>query len=409
MKRYIAIILTILTLFSATGCTLFEPELPQEILDYKVPHPTAYPDYTFDTDSPTTDQLRETAVRAMRDILAIQWCTEREITYRKTGPVNQKQFRYEPLKTFCGLHYSNASTGLFQFLEYYDFKSGYLRFPGDSRDLRNALGSSCADTILWAWSTVATSFTGGYYTVFMVPQFGYIPVNNYKIPNTIPNYNRHNTKKIIAENTRNKMYEAYAKMLPADALVNSVGNHAIMAIEPAVVKYYPDGRVNPYESYVVYQDQRAGGTTFYENVVDGQLMYFTGSLRDQKNFNELANMNYIPLTLAEFLGTKAYEKAAVTVSNDNPKNLNEVKDVVVTSNYPLALINVYAVSPLGSETLLKNVIFGGYHEGGVPRSYKLGNIKELSHFNRWKYKGHTLKFEVVVSTGERFVPLEFKK
>ena len=150
MKKLVCLILCFLLICSMTGCR------------YKVPDPMEYPDYTFSSD-PTPEQLRQMAITAMRDMLSIQWCTEQEIRYRKNGPVNKKEFVHAPENTYGGLLYSTASTGIFQFFEYYNQKTGCLEYPGTSDELKLELGNSCADALLWAWSTVCNSIKGGFY------------------------------------------------------------------------------------------------------------------------------------------------------------------------------------------------------------------------------------------------------
>ena len=131
MKKWICLLLCFICAFSLIGC------------QYKVPDPMEYPDYTFSS-NPTPDDLRQMAIKAMRDMLSIQWCTEQEIRYRKNGPVNKKEFVHAPENTYGGLLYSTASTGIFQFFEYYNQKTGCLEYPGTSDELKLELGNSCA-------------------------------------------------------------------------------------------------------------------------------------------------------------------------------------------------------------------------------------------------------------------------
>ena len=56
---------------------------------FTVPHPLERPDYVF-YHTPTTQELRERAVQAMRDHLSIQWATANKLVYSKTGPVSGK-------------------------------------------------------------------------------------------------------------------------------------------------------------------------------------------------------------------------------------------------------------------------------------------------------------------------------
>lgn len=392
LKRLFCILLSILTLLTATGCS------------YRVPVPMKYPDYTFDAE-PDTMQLRMMAVQAMRDILSIQWCTEKEIRYRKNGPVNKKEFLHEPGKTYAGLLYSTANTGIFQYMEYYNQKTGCLEYPGTSDELKLELGSSCADALIWAWCTVCNSVNGGFYPVMMVPQNGYVPVGEYTFRQNIRTYNEMPSYAIIDNNPKDVMLDAYAKMLPADALVSTTDNHAMMVIETPVVTNLADGSIDSANSYIMIQDQRAWGSTSFREVVNGEEIVYSGRISAKYTFDELLEKNYIPVTAAEFIGQKAYENAAVAASSPCT-NIAELASVTVEANYPLAVVNLISIDSRGEETILAKTIFGGASMHGVPRSYTLSEMKGLESIT--PTSGSTIKVEVVVSTGERFYPIEFK-
>jgi len=395
MKKTISFLLCLVLLFSITGCK------------YKVKTPMKYPDYTF-AETPDTTQLRQTAVKAMQDILSIQWCTEKEIVYRKTGPVSKKQFRHEPRKTYAGLLYSQANTGIFQFMEYYNQETGCLEYPGTSDELKLELGSSCADALLWAWSTVSNSFIGGYYPVMMVPSNGYVIVRDYTYNTKFMSYNEMPSYEIIKNNPAEVIMDSYTKVLPADALVSTSDNHAMMVIEEPKVVYLPDGSIDTANSYVMIQDQRAGGETFYEHKIDGRTVYFSGRLSAKFTFDKLYEEDYIPVTIAEFTGEKAYDKAEVKTSGDCSK-LSDVLTTTIESNYPLAVINITVTDAEGNITLIDKVCASGYAVTGVPRTYALGTNEELNEFiaSQDDYAGYKFLVEVVVATGERFVPIDF--
>lgn len=391
MKKMVCLILCFLLICSMTGCR------------YKVPDPMEYPDYTFSSE-PTPEQLRQMAITAMRDMLSIQWCTEQEIRYRKNGPVNKKEFVHAPENTYGGLLYSTASTGIFQFFEYYNQKTGCLEYPGTSDELKLELGNSCADALLWAWSTVCNSIKGGFYPVLMVPQNGYLMVGDYTYRQNIQSYNEMPSYAIIENNGNDVILDAYSKMLPADALLSNTDNHAMMVIEAPVVVYLSDGKIDPENSYVMIQDQRAGGSTFYVEEVDGHTVNFSGKLHDKKTFANLLEKNYIPVTTAEFLGTKPYEKASVSASQVC-SSVADLQNTTIVANYPLAVINILSVDNQGKSTVLYRQMFGGADMYGVPREFEFSEIDELSQLS--PTTGCTIKVEVVVSTGERFYPISF--
>lgn len=393
MKRLFCLLLCCIIIFSATGCS------------YRVQEPMQYPNYTFESD-PSTMELRMMAVQAMKDILCIQWCTEKEIQYRKNGPVNNKLFVHEPGKTYAGLPYSTANTGIFQFFEYYNSKTGCLEYEGTADELKLELGSSCADALLWGWSAVCTSIKGGFYPVLMVPSNGYLVVGNYTYRQTIQSYNEMPSYAIIDNNPKEVIMEAYAKTLPADALVTTSDNHAMMVIEAPVVVYLEDGSIDSANSYLMIQDQRAGGSTAFEEVVNGETIAYSGRISAKYTFDTLYKEDFIPVTAAEFTGDKAYEKATVSVSNPGCDSISSLAEVTVETNYPLAVINVISVNAAGKETILEKVMFGGSSMHGIPRSYKLSEMDKPESLS--PAAGSTVKLEVVVSTGERFYPIEFK-
>lgn len=392
MKKFLCILLTLMLIFSTAGCS------------YSVPEPMQYPDYTF-TDEPDAMEMRMMAVQAMRDILSIQWCTERDIQYRKSGPGSKKEYVHTPGNTYAGLLYSDANTGIFQFFEYYNTKTGCLEYEGTADELKLELGSSCADALLWGWSTVCNSIINGFYPVTMVPNNGYLVVGDYTYRQTIDTYHEMPSYAIIDNNPKEVIMDAYAKTLPADALVSTTKNHVMMVIEAPVVEYRADGSIDSANSYLMIQDQRTGGSSAFKEVVNGVEISYRGRISDKYTFDTLYEENYIPVTAAEFTGEKTYDKATVTVSNPDCSSIAELTDITVEANYPLAVVNVISVSFSGKETVLGRTLFSGGSMHGVPRTYALSDMEELEQLA--PKSGHTIKLEVVVSTGERFYPIQF--
>ena len=405
MKKSLILALALITTVIFCGCSnnsAKETEPPVPV----VVSPFAYPDYTFDK-TPTTDELREMAVRAMRDILSIQWTPEETISYFNTAG-RDKQFDYTPGKIYGGVLYSGAGSGLFQYLEYYNTQTGLLSYPGTGDELRKTIGSGCADSLLWSWGVVANSFSSGYYPSVMVQKNGYLPVGNYKYNEDISSYYLISTKDIIANNGEAVMLDAYTKVLPADAFISSSADHAMMVVLPPTVVYNDEGGIDTEASFVVIQDQRGGrtSTTFYEERESGQTIYYNSQRAMKMTFATLLQKNYIPVTLAEFIGTKAYEKAEVTTQGKTCKELKDLQNVMVESNYPIAIINVIAIDKKGNETEIKKILFHGANGEGPARSYNMSQVEELHTLETKNYK--SIKIEVVVSTGERFIPVEIK-
>lgn len=388
LKKFIAIILLAAMTFTLFGC------------GYSVPQPMPYPDYTFES-TPDTDQLRATAVQAVHDFLTIQWHTEKEIKYKNNGADHKKIFEYTPGNAYGGLFYATANTGIFQFFEFYDSTTGSLRYNGTADELKLDLGSTCASSLLWGWLTVCNSITGGFHPVLMVPKNGYLPVGNYTIPDSINSYHEMPTYEITKMNSKDAILDAYTKTLPADILISTPDDHAMLVCQAPTVVYTDDNTIDMEASYLLIHDQWTGGT---EEIIDNVKVAYNGRLSKKFTFAELYDKDYIPLTAAEFTGAKHYDKAQVAVSNATCNNINELSEQIVTSNYPLAVVNLINIDKSGEQTVLCRQLFRGFAPEGVPKEFSLSklDLKELS-----PEAGSTIKLEVVVSTGERFYPIEF--
>ena len=404
MKKFLIVILGIMLLITSAGCKAEEPEPTETVPAYRVPSPMQYPDYTFEG-IPSVEELRETAVNAMRDLLTIQWTPAYDVSYYNVAG-RDKQFDYIAGTPYGGLLYTGAGSGLFQFLEYYDTETGLLNYPGTGDELRKAIGSGCADSLLWSWGTVANSFSSGYYPSVMVQMNGYLPVGDYTYNEDIKSYYLISTKEIIGKNTPAVMVDAYTKVLPADALVSSSADHAMMAIEPPVVVHNTDGTIDTANSYILIQDQRGGRTSkeFYE-VKDGNTtVYFNSGNGLKMNFDTLLKKEYIPITIAEFTGEKAYEKAVVTTQGKACEKFKDLQNVMIESNYPIAFISAILVDKNGNESELDKILFHGANGDGPAKTYNLSQWETLHTLETVNYA--KIRIEVVVSTGERFAVAE---
>lgn len=412
MKQFLSLMLAVLLLFGLVGCGNKTPAPTEntapavekvEYSGFSVPKPMEYPLYTFDY-SPNTEDLRAMAIQAMRDLLSIQWHTDIEIAYRKTGPASGKHYKHHVKTIYCGTIYSNASTGIFQFLEFYNYEHGLFSYPRSVEEMKEAVGNSCADSLLWAWSAVCPSITGGYYPSTMVYANGYRPVGDYNYDHRVLSYKQYPTNLIIEKNGTEKMLECYLKVKPADALVSSTDDHAMMAIEVPHVEYHVDGTINLEKSYIPIQDQRGGsGAGFYESTINGKVYNYSGRIYYEFTFKDLLEKNYIPVTTDEFLGVKTYEKPTFNMSNTNCKTLEDVRNSTISSNYPLAVVRVTHIDG-NTKTAVGWKLFSGAGDTGVPRSFTLNELPALRYYSP-KGKG-TLKIDVIIATGEEFTVAE---
>lgn len=413
-KRITALAASLLLL--AAGCgnhadaapvTLPPEEVILDTSGYVVDGVMEYPDYAF-TGDPTPLELRLRAVNAFQDLLSVRWSLSTEITYNKTGPVSGKTFHHDADVTYAGTIYSNASTGLFQFLEFYDFETGRINYPGDVEEFKESLGASCADAMIWGVTAVCNSLTGPYYPVSMVYKNGYLPVGDYTYNFNISSFNLLPTYKIVEDNGKDVILDAYTKVLPGDMFTSTPDNHGMMAISSPTVIYAEDGSIDLQSSYIMIQDQRGGqGSGFYEVEEGGQIIRYSGRTSAKFTFAQLLEKSYLPVTTAEFAGIKEYEPCTVSISQ-KCQSVAQLLEATVSANYPLAVVNVIAADQFGNESVIGRKLFGGGEKGGVPREFVLSQLECLQELDSGPYShpSYTVKIEVVTSTGQRFLAAE---
>ena len=420
MKRLLSGILALALCLGFSACAEEKPAAQQsepavtdsaQLTEKLVPEPMEMPSYEFDH-TPTTDELRQMAVKAMRDSLTVQFAVDKFYRYTKREMVGEKFYTYIPQNVYCGLPYDDAGLSLIHFYEYYDPTIGLFSFPDDPQLIDTMVGNSCAGSVTAAMATVSPSIRG-FVTYEMIPHYGFIAVGPYKIPDGLASLKEIETQTIIEMNGKDVMYESYAQILPADGLTSRPDDHAIMAIEPAHVVYRADGSIDPSKSYIVIQDQRGGtGKGYYTETVDGVDYHLSGRVYAEYTFKELLDLGYIPVTAPEFVGLKEYVAPYITF--DRPDcTLEDVSLGTVSSPYTIYIGRMILVDEDGNETLVDKVITR-------PREYKTDG--EFAKFELSLFaispqtsafrdmleagKSYTLRYEVVLANGSTHTVVE---
>lgn len=377
---------------------------------FRVPNPmTERPCYAL-PENPTNRQLREMALKAMRDMLTIQWSTEKEIRYNKRGAVSGKNYYHNPGDIYCGLPYADGQTNLFAWLEYYDMQTGVLSFEGDGQWLNDYLGNTCAGSLMWGWSAVCRSLTGVFINYNMVKKYGVLPIGDYKYNTDITTYQDHKTRDICDENGQKKMFECYAKIQMADGITSTTTLHTMMSTIDAVVVRDENGKIDGEKSYITLQDQAAGvKDKFREVEKDGLIYNFSGKTDFHAPFNWLWEKAYIPITTAELAGLIPYEKPWVNFAGAGI-TVEQLIGGCFQSNYPMCLIKVFATDAEGEKKLLYKRSFNRGDVGtGKARAYRLiENEEEFKPALEALAAGtYTITAEITVATGEIFTPVSF--
>ena len=379
-------------------------------MQFRVPNPmTERPCYAMG-ENPTTRQLRQMVVKAMRDMITIQWSTNQEIRYNKLGAVSGKNYYHDPNEIYCGLPYADGQTNLFVWLEHYNMETGEVTLDGDGVWLNSHLGNTCAGSLMWAWSSVCRSLTGVFINYNMVKQYGVLPVGDYVYNTRITTYKDHQTRDICDENGQDRMFECYAKIQLGDGITSSKTLHTMMSIIDAVVVRGADGKIDGEQSYIVVQDQAAGkGSKFREVEENGLIYNFSGKTDFHATFNWLWEKAYLPVTTAELAGLVPYEKAWVNFAGAGV-SVEQLMNGVFQSNYPMCLLKVLATDAEGKKTELFKLYFNRKDVGtGKARGYRLSEDAEAVDAALAALPGgtYTICAEVTVASGEVFTPVSF--
>ena len=178
----------------------------------------------------------------------------------------------------------------------------------------------------------------------------------------------------------------------------------------------PDGSIDPAESYLVIQDQRAGtGQLFYEVEEDGEMHYYSGRTNYKYYFDRLLADYYIPVTTAEFMGTDAYEPPTVTYTNTN--GTYDTLDAMMTGNlecnFPICIVKVIATDEDGQEIMLDRKLLDKTHvRNGKARNLFLSDMRYDMVDDNYDAletgKTYTVRLDVTVSNGEIFTPVQMQ-
>ena len=416
IKRIISAVLALSLLFCLCSCGKKEEKKaekpavvkPARVLKDRL---TGLPSYVLSEDA-TPEEIRQMAVKAMRDELTVPWYLSEPLNYRKSRAGGDYIFRLKSTEAYGGLPYTNGHTGLLHWLQYYNFDTGEISGFSDLDFVMN-MGNSCSSSVIWGWQTVCTS-TSCYGTFDMVPRHGVYPVGDYKFDIAL-SFGSKGTDTICLENGEQTMYRSYAKVLPADALnvtyavEDYEGCHVMMAVEPAHVEYNADGTINGDESYIYIQDQRMGALEYSEPfyvLENGVFKHYAGRTHSKFRFSTLYKSGYIPLTLAEFTGNKKYEKATVSIDK-KPATFGELKSSTVSTNYSIITVNA-DFSQKGKTVAADKFVTGsGDIKDGKIASIDLRRLCEKESFSKLK-SGSTydLKLTALLSTGETLTVFE---
>lgn len=290
-----------------------------------------FPCYRLTPDA-TPEEMRRTAIQAQHDELTVPWRPEIDMVYEKQAGGNPHVHKYYQNTPYGGLPYTAGGTGLMQWMEFIDPKTGMIAAE-DTKDLCYRHGNSCAASVSWGEAAAVPSVQRCIATHSFVQKNGWFPLGEVKYDPETESFSQLGTDEIVAANGDEKILESYALLQPADVVVAThdltaprlangkrrTGNHCMMAIGKPVVIRDEAGKIDAEKSYVIVQDQWVNSFAqesevrpeLSDTVVEGkpQTVYVRGHVYKTQSFASLLEEKYIAITTAEYLGLKKYENA----------------------------------------------------------------------------------------------------
>lgn len=293
-------------------------------------------------------QARRDQVEAyMRKMATTLWTATEDITYcfsRDTDdPAAAPDSRLIHIKagrTYMGLPYAYSATTRESFLDYagepnengiYPISGlTYQAMSGLSSQTR--MGNDCSSSVATSWSLIGASVyattSAGY-----VPRYGIVNLGDY-IPEE--SYGSTGTAVVIEKNGAEVMYESYALLQKADALVRykSANNHTMMVVSVTVVRN-DDGSINPTKSYAIVLEQTSTNVAKERTkTVEGiGTVYEIYGVDKKYTFEYLVNNTYIPVTCMELVDASPIPEVEISDSITEPTTENLFEGTITCSNF----------------------------------------------------------------------------
>ena len=244
MKRFLSLLLTLLLLAGCLAAGTFssfvgaEPQL---------------------TDEEILSQRRDIAEAYMRKMTSVIWRAEEDLVYTTASgdyahpldaeAAGKKVFHVYAGELYRGMPYSYAGSDYGSFMDYcsepdeneiYHVSGLTWEALSGNSTCAPRIGNDCSGALMRAYSQIGNSFMFTT-TPYMTEDRGYLRVGDYTSP-TDQNYQ---TTEVCKSNGQQTMFEAYAQLQKADAIVDyySTGGHTRMVVSVKVVRN-ADGTIN---------------------------------------------------------------------------------------------------------------------------------------------------------------------
>lgn len=282
----------------------------------------------------------------------------------------------------AGVPYVNVGSGnVYRWLEKYDPETGYMDMSELGRS-KGIFGYACSGGCSTAWSRCITSARMGY-THEMTIANGVVPIPPITYDPTLKSFKneqKFNCRKVCRQNGEQNVYEAYAKLKPADGLV--CPGHIRMASKESIVVRNPDGTIDGDNSYIIYTEQGMTTITPYylRRTENGDYYVVQGGINVPEKFSDSFKTGYVPFTFKEFLGEAPVKKAhALPNIRKLCASVEELEEVYIDFNYPMSDA-FYTITDVNGK-----VVMDGVWRSPVFNLYRLG-LNRILPLTEMKYR-----------------------
>jgi len=232
MKKLLALFLTLILILSTfTACG-------------EQPTATTEPTGLSAEEQAVLQERRDVAEGYMRSMATVLWRAGESVDYFK----GQGDLHIVEGRLYRGIPYAYCAGNDSVFLGFSQGQEdGIHQIQGLTMDLmgRNddkvrRVGNDCSGSILVSWAQVATSFQSKN-TQYMVPENGFLRVGEYKSSDT----DNAKSEEMCVENGPIVMYNAYAQLQKADAVVHRTATYGhVMMVTSVHVEYNSKGNID---------------------------------------------------------------------------------------------------------------------------------------------------------------------
>ena len=312
---------------------------------------------------------REIAAGHMREMGSFLWRAGEDVVYTLRNDMlpedsdDAHRLRIRAGRLYQGIPYSFAGCADAAFLDYagQPDEQGVLPVSGlnwkvlsGSGSRTSRIGNDCSSAVMQSWCQIGNSFLFTN-TQYMVRDRGYLPVGSYV---SAPDENISN-RRTCQENGEQTMFEAYACLRLADALVcrEKGAGHAIMAVSVNVVRK-DDGSIDGEASTLTYMEQSRTHLMQEEKYFHSALqedVYITFALDVRQTFHELLEEGYLPVTCKELIDPAPAEVPSVWDSVAQPDGTTLLEGVI-SSNWAIDCVTV-TITDAGGKTVQQGTVY----------------------------------------------------